>query len=82
MASLLVTFYGLRSRLYRLGGENFAALENPFRLKCYLCLRNNLLSISPGCTHLEVGADRGTRTPDPQFTKLPLYQLSYVGLRR
>ncbi len=27
------------------------------------------------------GADRGTRTPDPQFTKLPLYQLSYVGLK-
>src|SRR3954471_19260878 len=28
----------------------------------------------------EAGAARGTRTPDPRFTKAVLYQLSYCGL--
>ena len=39
----------------------------------------NLLPMCPVRTEGYSGADRGTRTPDPQFTKLPLYQLSYVG---
>lgn len=25
------------------------------------------------------GADAGTRTPDPHFTKVLLFQLSYIG---
>ena len=32
-----------------------------------------------GLDTLRNGAARGTRTPDPRFTKAVLYQLSYCG---
>lgn len=33
-----------------------------------------------GQVHFRSGASGGNRTPDPQFTKLPLCRLSYAGL--
>jgi hypothetical protein len=41
--------------------------------RCSTCVFRALSMI------LKLGADRGTRTPDPLLTKQPLYQLSYVS---
>ena len=71
--------HGLRSRLYRFGGKNSAAPQQPLRAKsvtyvlgtfCYPCLRAG---------HLECGGQGRNRTADASLFRAALYQLSYLA---
>ena len=48
-------------------------LDNPFGLKCYLCLRNNLLPMCPDRTLKFIYAARRSYCAFPRFRKTGLF---------